>query len=557
MGISKMQERRHARKVKRTIKEANFNDGAPPDELARELRFLFPSSFFIPNVGQEKAILPLREYVGGIEVGAFFGGNGVGKSTMMVNMLIGLCCGKMQIHRFFEDYKVFDWADGIRRELRRHLKIRIICKQSAMSDAGALYQEIQKWAPKGWMNWSKQQHSYYVDCEVRNPEEPGVLLATIQVRTFDQDRGAHAGDTLDVVFSDEPFPKRLWSENVGRVRAGGILWIFCTPLEDGAWMKDLLHNRTDVHFTQASIWDNCIDWHPDPNMIGKTRGHLLKKDIDRLLKEWDLEGPEVRRARELGDFTHLAGQILSEWNDAVHVCEPFVIPKTWPVYRIMDPSNGGKPDFVSWWAQSPEDRFYCIAEYPGEKWTEACKKPGPSVPASCAAFRECEEPFRQQIQPGYSHADPALWKFQSRTGNAVQGISSALAFEFAREGFEFSQANNDPKVGLSKLRELLSYDVMKPLGQDNRPHMMVFRFNYWTGKPLQNMVTAPGQWCYKKSAATKGNEPSFTSVVEEEWKDPVDTMRYLATMVKPFAPVVLKENMIARTEKKVNRSARW
>lgn len=541
--------------VKQGIQEAVM----PDDALHRELQFMFPASYFVPNIGQEKAISPMKDFIGGAGEtlkGAFFGGNGVGKSTMLVNLLIGLSCGKMQLHRFFDDYKVFDWADNIRSELRRHLKIRIICKQSAMSDSGALFQEIQKWAPKGWFTWSKQQHNYYVDCEVRNPEEPGTLLATIQVRTFDQDREAHAGDTLDVILSDEPFPKRLWSENVGRIRTGGIIWIFCTPLEVGGWLKDQLHGRNDFHFTQSSIWDNCIDWHPDPNLIGKTRGHIRKKTIDSMLREWELEGIEVRRARELGEFTHLAGQILKEWSESAHICEPFAIPKSWPIYRVMDPSNGGKPDFVSWWAQSPDDRFYCIAEYPGEKWTEACKKPGPSVKAACADMREVEMPFATQIQSGYSFADPALWKFQSRSGNQVQGMSNALAFEFAREGFKFAEANNDPKVGMTKLRELLQYDIMKPVEGDNRPHMMVFRINYWTGKPLVNMMTAPGQWCFKKSAG--GNERSFTSSVEEEWKDPVDTMRYLATKWKPFAPVVNREEANRdREEVKVKRSARW
>ena len=558
---------RLASKPKRTKKEAAaleevkqdlyINEDATTD-LLRELRFMFPASFFLPNIGQEKAISPLKTYSGGISIGAFFGGNGVGKTTDLCILTVGLSCGKNQLHRFFDDWEVFDWADRIRSELRRPLKIRLICHKNGMMDDGGLYQEMMKWAPKGWFNWSKQQHSYFVSCEVRNPEDPGTLLATIQVRTFDQDRVAHAGDTMDVILSDEPFPKSLWSENVGRIRAGGIIWIFCTPLEVGGWLKDQLHGRADVHFTQASIWDNCIDWHPDPGLVGKTRGHLKRKDIERQLKEWELEGIEVRKARELGEFTHLAGQILKEWNDSAHICEPFQIPKNWPIYRVMDPSNGGKPDFVSWWAQSPEDRFYCIAEYPGDKWTEACKKPGPSVKAACEALRQVEEPFRSQIQDGYSFADPALWKFQSRTGNQVVGISNALAFEFSREGFRFAEANNDTKVGMTKLRELLQFDPLLPVEGANRPHMMVFRYNYWTGKPLVNMMTAPGQWCFKKSAIGGGNEKSFTATVEEEWKDPIDTMRYLATKWKPFAPVRLKEEIEqSRDSSKVNRSTRW
>ena len=333
------------------------------------------------------------------------------------------------------------------------------------------------------------------------------------------------------------------------------------PLEVGGWLKDQLHGRRDVHFTQATIWDNCKDWHPDPALIGKTRGHLLRADIERQLKEWDLEGTEVRKARENGEFTHLAGQVLKEWNEGAHVVEPFEIPRDWPIYRVMDPSNGGKPDFMSWWAQSPDNRFYCIAEYPVERWPEACKKPGPSVKVACEDFKDVERHFASQIGDGYSFADPALWKFQSRSGGStIAGLSTALAHEFAREGYQFAEAINDPKVGLSKLRELLAYDPLRDIDKNNTPHLMVFRFNWWTGKPLYNMINAPSQWCFKKSAMGNGNERSFTSSVEEEWKDPVDTMRYLATMVKPFAAVVplsIRRKRNGESAVKVSRSARW
>ena len=521
-----------------------------------ELKYQYPASFFVPNLGQEKAIFPLKEFEGGTRKGAFFGGNGVGKTTALCTTLVGLCCGKMQLHRFYDDWKVFDWADGIRNKERRPLRVRLICHQSQMAEDGNLYLSIMHWFPKGWIKWSKNQKSYFNQGEVFNPKDPETILATIQVRTFDQDRVAHASDTLDVILSDEPFEKRLWAENVGRIRRGGILWIFCTPLEVGGWLKDQLHGRNDFHFAQASIWDNCADWHPDPLLIGKTRGVLMKADIDGMLAEWELEGPEVRRARELGEFTHLAGQVLKEWNDQAHVIEPFKIPAHWPVYRVMDPSNGGKPDFVSWWAQDPDDNLYCIAEYPGGRWLDETKKSGESVRQACANFREIEAPFRNQVV--YSYADPALFKFQSRSGGAaVTGIATGLDKEFAREGFKFVAAENDPKIGLSKLRELLTYAIDEEISERNHPRLRVFRFNYWTGKPIQNTSTAPGQWCYKKSNIGKGNGTSFTSAVEEEWKDPVDCMRYLATRLSPYKAVVSRENQETKKVVRINRSARW
>lgn len=60
----------------------------------------------------------------------------------------------------------------------------------------------------------------------------------------------------------------------------------------GGWLKDQMHGRADFSFTQATIWDNCVDWHPNPHLIGKTRGHLLKANIENQLREWELEGIE-------------------------------------------------------------------------------------------------------------------------------------------------------------------------------------------------------------------------------------------------------------------------
>ena len=123
------------------------------------------------------------------------------------------------------------------------------------------------------------------------PAPRSISMAKIQVRTFEQDARVHAGDNVDLILVNEPMPKHLYGENIGRLRTrhGGIFWMFATPLAEGSWIKDKIADDQRHCFTSASLCDNCSDWHPDPEMwtgkqvgVGKvlTRGTRPKSVFD-------------------------------------------------------------------------------------------------------------------------------------------------------------------------------------------------------------------------------------------------------------------------------------
>ena len=527
---------------------ATIDESDISDELYEFERTNYPARFIIPNAGQEKAILPLKTIDIGskrVVVGAFTGGNMVGKTTTLAIVACGMMLGTGQLNPFFDDWTVFEKYRLIREKDKRPVMIRIVCHRNNMMPDGAVYKKLNEVFPKGWIIWSKNQMSYFSTGEVRDPMNPEKLLGMFQVRTHDQDALAHAGDTVDAILCDEPMPEHLYMENVSRLRGsqGGILWFFCTPLDVGGWMKDKLEDDPDAFFTSATIWDNCEDYHPDPRMwsggkvgVGQvlTRGHLPKSLIDDQIHQWRKDGPEVALSREMGKFTHLSGAILKEYDRSIHVIHSFPIPKTWPIYCVMDPHFGGKPSFIAWFAHAPvEDgnHLYLVAEHPGVKWDMAGSIQE-SVQQACKAIRDIEEPFRNQVM--YRFCDPVLDKIKDQSGKTTRTMKHL----WIENGIKFQMASNDTDIGLAKLRELLFFEKTQPFDPvTNCPRLRLFDTNPWTGQPLINVDAGMVNWTWKKGTELRESSVSFSSAVTQAWKDPVDVCRYLAVELRPWRKV--------------------
>lgn len=527
------------------------------EEIHAWLQFNRPLRYFIPNVGQEKALLPLktidpndREVI----IGMFCGANMVGKTTAMAAPFLGGCIwGKSEMNEFFDDWTVFDKFEMVRRTERRPLRVRIICHAGGMEDGGQVMEEITKWWPRGLYKWEKNHKAYYSVCKCWSYS--GELLAIVNVRTHDQPRSAHAGHTLDIIAADEPIPEHLWTENVARLRQnmGGVLWGFLSPLDDAGWIQDRLASDSSVHFTNACIWDNCDEWHPDPAMwSGKkvgvghvlTRGKKAAKIIRKMIAEWEKEGPEIADARANGAFTHLAGSVLKDFG-AAHIIAPFVPPPNWPCYMGLDPHDG-KPHLAGWFFQDEGGNVYLCAEYPPEQW-DRCKG-SISVGKACADWRVIEEPFREQVICRVG--DPKRLRSTKSNVREVTNFQN----EFAGEGFMFELGINDISVGLSRIREALAFDPRVP---GSRPHYFVMSHNPWTGAPNHTFTNGPRQFSYKKLAGDASNSRDPEAIFEEKWKDPVDVMRYVLMRMGPYVPVTrMRKALNSFRQRRVNRSAR-
>lgn len=76
-----------------------------------------------------------------------------------------------------------------------------------------------------------------------------------------------------------------------------------------------------------------------------------------------LEGlpEEKRKAFLMGDWNLFEGQFFSEWNEDIHIVEPFTIPDTWRKFGGYDHGRA-KPACFKWYAMDFDGRVYCYRE---------------------------------------------------------------------------------------------------------------------------------------------------------------------------------------------------
>ena len=111
------------------------------------------------------------------------------------------------------------------------------------------------------------------------------------------------------------FPKRIYLTcNPGGVGHGWVKRLFI----ERSYRKG--ENKSDYAFIPASVYDNDV---------------LLERDPD-YLEQLESLPEELRRAWLYGDWDVFAGQFFPEFNENVHVVQPFDVPKEWKRYCAID-----------------------------------------------------------------------------------------------------------------------------------------------------------------------------------------------------------------------------
>jgi phage terminase large subunit-like protein len=471
-----------------------------------EIRKDHPAMYFVPNIGQERFFNLYKSKRPYISV--FGSGNGVGKTTTLAIIAVGLAWGTDELDDYFLDHYIFKWAVDRKEIKKRPGRYRIVCNADSMKEGGAVLQAIEDWFPTGRYELKKNGKTYYSQIVCDN----GV---TFDVKTFDQDVIAHSGSNLDGILFDEPPPEGIYGECVGRTRDGGFMMYFLTPLEVAAWMINQLiepADGKDICVVNASIWDNCKD-------IPGTRGHLSRDDIQKLINEWEKLSPDELDARVNGSFSHLAGAIWKIFKKDIHVIQPFPIPPQWPIYCIIDPHDVRLPA-LGWFAVGPVAAFG-IAEWPHEDYTKI-KTSDLTTDQVCEEMRQIEKAYPGQVR--YRYMDPNKFNYSQPHGKT----KLTVAQEFAKRGFTFMKSDDHLEIGHQRVNALLHYKQDKPLSEYNRP--ILYFFN-----TCRNMIDAAGKYAIKK----KYNEgsKSLTSKLDQKYKDFADVIRYFAMKMKKYVAV--------------------
>ena len=171
----------------------------------------------------------------------------------------------------------------------------------------------------------------------------------IGFKSCDQGREKFQGSSLDFVWFDEEPPKDIYEECLMRVfdRQGDIFGTM-TPLKGLTFLYDEIYlNKKN----NPEVWYEFMEWADNP--------YLSKKEIALLESTMD---ETTLQSRRFGRFAAREGLVYPEFDESVHVIEPFEVPKEWQDNISIDPGLRN-PLSAHWYAVDRDDNVYVVAEH--------------------------------------------------------------------------------------------------------------------------------------------------------------------------------------------------
>ena len=174
--------------------------------------------------------------------------------------------------------------------------------------------------------------------------------SVIGFKSCDQGREKFQGTSLDFVWFDEEPPEDVYLECRMRVidRKGDVFGTM-TPLKGLTFVYNeiYLNRRGD-----PEIWYEFMEWNDNP--------YLDEEEIRAVEGCMD---ERTLQSRKYGKFgAEDAGVVYPEFDESVHVIEPFALPKEWQDNISIDPGLNN-PLSAHWYAVDYDDNVYVVAEH--------------------------------------------------------------------------------------------------------------------------------------------------------------------------------------------------
>ena len=174
-------------------------------------------------------------------------------------------------------------------------------------------------------------------------------ISVIGFKSCDQGREKFQGASLDFVWFDEEPPQDIYLECRMRVldRRGDI-FATMTPLKGLTFVhREIFCNPTG----DSEIWYEFMEWADNP--------YLDEREIDALERTMD---EQTKQARRYGKFAVSEGLVYPEFDESIHVIEPFSVPKEWQDNISIDPGLNN-PLSAHWYAVDFDDNVYVVYEH--------------------------------------------------------------------------------------------------------------------------------------------------------------------------------------------------
>ncbi|MBR1891797.1 MAG: terminase family protein [Clostridia bacterium] len=173
--------------------------------------------------------------------------------------------------------------------------------------------------------------------------------STIGFKSCDQGREKFQGASLDFVWFDEEPPKDVYDECKMRVldRSGDIFGTM-TPLKGMTFIYEEIYMNK---YGSKEVWYEFMEWADNP--------YLDKKEVKKLN---DSMSDETLEARRYGRFSVASGLVYKEFDENVHVIEPFPVPTEWQADISIDPGLNN-PLACHFYAVDYDGNVYVVAEH--------------------------------------------------------------------------------------------------------------------------------------------------------------------------------------------------
>lgn len=284
-----------------------------------------------------------------------FGGNRSGKTECGAVETVWLARG---IHPFKKNKPISCWVVSLSRQVQRDV-----------AQEKVLHYLRPDWIEKVVMSSGRQDsaESGIIDfILVRNVFG---CLSKIGFKSCDQGREKFQGSSLDFVWFDEEPPFDIYQECRMRVLdKRGMIFGTMTPLKGLTWVYNYIYlNQND----DKEVWYIEMEWADNP--------FLDQKEIELMTKSMSSEELESRR---YGKFMQSGGLVYSEFDENIHVIDPFDVPKEWQDNISIDPGLNN-PLSAHWYCEDFDGNVYVVAEhfaqgkdvyYHANKIKEICQK---------------------------------------------------------------------------------------------------------------------------------------------------------------------------------------
>lgn len=214
-------------------------------------------------------------------------------------------------------------------------------------------EELKRWIPKDALRGGEWAKSY-------SPGARTLHLANGSVCEFKgYDQGLLSFESAKlhwIWFDEEPPVKEIFTSCQMRLLDyRGKWWMTVTPvlsLQGRGWIEDGLYEPW-MAVRGANLNYNVIQISTFSNP------HLSQEMVNEALGSMSAEEKAVRAH---GSFARIGGSVLSEWDPTIHKVAPFLPPRSWRHYLIIDPGYRNATAGL-WAAVDPEGAIFLYGEH--------------------------------------------------------------------------------------------------------------------------------------------------------------------------------------------------